>query len=99
MIISNQVECLKCGDRPFSAHRHDFKRCKCGAIAVDGGREYLRRVGDLNGYKDLSFEMPDEDVSKCEEAVKWAEETGRNNLGTAFAVLRALRDCGYKLSK
>ena len=57
-IIQNQVECLKCGDRPFSAHRHDYRECKCGAIAVDGGLEYLRRVGDLSSFKELSISLP-----------------------------------------
>ncbi len=47
MILSNQVECLKCGDKPFSAHRHDFKYCKCEKVAVDGGMDYLKRMGNL----------------------------------------------------
>ena len=60
MILSNQVRCLKCGDTPFSTHRHDFRSCSCGAIAVDGGMDYLRRTGDLTAYEDMSIEFPDE---------------------------------------
>lgn len=60
MILSNQVRCLKCGSTPFSAHRHDYRPCLCGAIAVDGGMAYLRRVGNLDAYEELSIEFPDE---------------------------------------
>ena len=53
-IIVNKIKCNKCGDIIESTHRHDFKFCKCGAVAVDGGHDYLRRCGDLDSYKDLS---------------------------------------------
>jgi tRNA(Ile2) C34 agmatinyltransferase TiaS len=53
-ITRNAVRCLKCNDVIESKHRHDFVRCECGAIAVDGGQAYLKRSGDLNGYEDLS---------------------------------------------
>jgi hypothetical protein len=44
-----RVQCRKCGDVIQSKHRHDFVRCKCGEIFVDGGSEYLRYgAGDLN---------------------------------------------------
>lgn len=54
VIIRNAAQCLKCNDIVESVHRHDFRWCKCGAIAVDGGKEYRRRVGDLDAYKDVS---------------------------------------------
>ncbi len=50
-IYKNQVHCLKCDTVIESTHRHDFKFCPCGNIAVDGGREYLRRVGDVRSEK------------------------------------------------
>jgi hypothetical protein len=59
MILSNQVRCNKCGDEPYSANRHDFQPCKCGAISVDGGMDYLRRVGDIYDYTDMSIEVAD----------------------------------------
>jgi hypothetical protein len=97
MIVQNQVRCHKCGDEPYSASGHDFKSCKCGNIAVDGGMNYLRRVGNGisdRSYTDLSYEISDAAIADCKEAVKWAEETGRNELGTALAVIRALRKHG-----
>lgn len=39
-----QVRCNTCGDVVQSMHVHDFKYCKCGTIAVDGGGEYLRML-------------------------------------------------------
>lgn len=42
----NRAMCRKCSDVVESKHRHDFVRCKCGAIAVDGGKAYLRRVAE-----------------------------------------------------
>jgi len=53
-VIVNKIKCKKCGDIIESTHRHDFKICKCGAVAVDGGHDYLRRSGDLDGYDELS---------------------------------------------
>ena len=53
-VIVNKIRCKKCGDVIESTHRHDFKICKCGAVAVDGGHDYLRRSGDLDGYEELS---------------------------------------------
>lgn len=69
MILSNQVRCHKCSDTPFSAHRHDFKSCACGAIAVDGGMSYLRRVGAVRAYDDMSIEFPTETCDKVITAV------------------------------
>jgi len=53
-IIENKIKCKKCGDIIESTHRHDFKFCKCGAVAVDGGHDYLRRCGKLDSYEELS---------------------------------------------
>ncbi len=54
-IIKNQIKCLKCGDIIESVTVHDFKWCKCGSCAVDGGKEYLRRTGDPDDYEELSI--------------------------------------------
>ena len=56
MILHNCIRCTHCGDVIESFSTHDFKWCSCGACAVDGGREYLRRVyrDSPNDYEDLS---------------------------------------------
>lgn len=43
-MIRNAVQCLKCLDIIESKDVNDFVRCSCGAVAVDGGQEYRRRV-------------------------------------------------------
>ena len=53
-IIVNKIKCKKCGDIIESTYRHDFKFCKCGAVAVDGGKDYLRRLGYEEDYEELS---------------------------------------------
>lgn len=55
VIARNSAKCLKCGDEIESTHRHDFVSCRCGNIAVDGGKAYLRRVGGLTDYVDTSI--------------------------------------------
>jgi DNA-directed RNA polymerase subunit N (RpoN/RPB10) len=94
MIIQNAVNCLSCGDLIVSKHRHDFVTCTCGAVSVDGGQEYLRRVGDFGNAVDLSWSLPDKLYRTCADAVEEAKETNRNKFGIANAVMRKLREAG-----
>lgn len=91
MIIQNAVSCLACGDFIVSKHRHDFVTCTCGAISVDGGQEYLRRVGDFTNAIDHSWALPTELYRQCADAVEEAIDTNRNKFGIANAVMRRLR--------
>ena len=63
-IIKDVIQCKLCGEVIESKHVHDFVQCKCGACAVDGGHEYLRRCfRDKDCYIDLSesIEISEED--------------------------------------
>ena len=63
-IIKNAIQCKLCGEVIESKHVHDFLQCKCGACAVDGGHDYLRRCfRDKDCYIDLSesIEISEED--------------------------------------
>jgi len=44
-IVINMAECSACRQVLISTHVHDFRTCQCGKTAVDGGREYLKRMG------------------------------------------------------
>jgi hypothetical protein len=94
MIVQNAVNCLSCGDLIVSKHRHDFVTCTCGAVSVDGGQEYLRRVGDFANAVDLSWSLSDELYRACADVVEEARNTGRNKFGIANAVMRTLREAG-----
>ena len=54
-IISNKIKCKKCGDIIESTSTNDYKKCSCGAVAVDGGKDYLKRIGNENDYEELSI--------------------------------------------
>ena len=57
LIKVNKAKCRRCGDIIESKSVHDYVICKCGAIAVDGGKEYLRRSAiDLNDIIEMSEE-------------------------------------------
>ena len=63
VIIRNAIRCNICGDEIESKHRHDYVECKCGACAVDGGHDYLRRCFREKGcYTDISETVPDEET-------------------------------------
>jgi len=54
VIIRNRTRCKKCNTTIESNDRHDFVACKCGAIFVDGGKDYLRRGGEPDDIEELS---------------------------------------------
>jgi hypothetical protein len=61
VITRNAAKCNKCGEELESKHRHDFVRCGCGALCVDGGKDYLKRayndpsdVVELSEHRKLS---------------------------------------------
>lgn len=76
MITRNSVRCHKCNDEIESKSRHDFVFCSCGNIAVDGGKDYLKRVG--NGLKDESF------TDTSTETSKPIKQESRSQLRTAI---------------
>ena len=53
-ILRNAIRCKLCGDEIESRSRHEMRWCRCGAVAVDGGHEYLRRLGDPEAMDELS---------------------------------------------
>ena len=55
-IIRNAIRCKLCGDVIESTNRHDYVSCSCGACAVDGGLNYLRRTfKDKDCFEELSI--------------------------------------------
>lgn len=61
IIICNKIKCKKCGDIIESKSTDDYKRCLCGTVAVDGGKDYLKRIGNEADYEELSIIKNDYD--------------------------------------
>lgn len=53
-ITRNAAMCRRCGDTVESKYQHHFASCSCGALAVDGGLAYLRRLGSVDDCIELS---------------------------------------------
>ena len=54
-ILKNAIRCNKCGEIIESKSEHDYVTCQCGACAVDGGNDYLRRCApSQEAYTELS---------------------------------------------
>jgi hypothetical protein len=53
-LVLNAVLCDLCNVVIWSGDRHEFRTCECGNISVDGGLDYLRRVGS-QPYTELSI--------------------------------------------
>lgn len=53
-IIKNMGKCKKCGDIIESKSVHDFVTCSCGAVSVDGGKDYLKRCGEFESFEEMS---------------------------------------------
>ena len=78
-ILSNKAKCLKCGDVIESKHVHDYVNCKCGAISVDGGTEYLKRSGSFSDIEDLSeYELEATDLEEMKSEQKDEKGTDEN---------------------
>lgn len=72
-ITLNSIRCKHCNDIIVSTHRHDFKWCKCGKVAVDGGNAYLRRAFQTSpddDYEELStyYSVPADELPDRTEA-------------------------------
>lgn len=55
IVIVNKAQCKKCGDVLESTHHYDFRMCSCGAVGVDGGHAYVRRMGNPEDYIEMSL--------------------------------------------
>lgn len=53
-ILLNCARCKLCNTKIISADRHDMVYCLCRAVAVDGGNDYLRRIGNEEDMEELS---------------------------------------------
>jgi len=56
--LHNAVQCPNCEEVLVSLHRHDFRQCSCGDLAIDGGSDYCRIVAKPNlQFKSLKVRL------------------------------------------
>jgi Zn finger protein HypA/HybF involved in hydrogenase expression len=65
-IVRNAARCKKCGTTVESKSRHDYVKCPCGNVAVDGGHDYIRMVIEDHSQCELLHRY-DQDLSHIEE--------------------------------
>jgi hypothetical protein len=67
MITVTGIECLRCHHVLVSRAGHDMHGCPCGTMQVDGGRGYLRVVGDLEAFRAVRVDLQVDDVKELVE--------------------------------
>jgi len=73
--MKNRAKCKLCNDIIESFHRHDFVKCKCEEIYVDGGLDYFRcGAGDWRNFlrvddegNEIEVTVQEKDDVKTEE--------------------------------
>lgn len=61
IIMEDAVKCKICGSYIRMNTGYDYVPCACEAIAVDGGPEYVRIVGDNNCWEIVAIPTVKED--------------------------------------
>lgn len=64
---SPKATCLLCGDVIQSLYRHDFKRCSCENIFIDGGEDYFRFGHNSDQYT-IEYSQQEEEDDKDSSA-------------------------------
>lgn len=69
--MRNRAKCGLCGDILESFHRHDWVKCKCGEISIDGGNDYFKC--SANNFKNF-IRLNDDDSEVPVEFVEPTQE-------------------------
>ena len=59
--MRDRIQCRECGDVIESKNTHDFVWCACRSVAVDGGPEYKKRVGQPANIRELDDDWTEDD--------------------------------------
>lgn len=55
--LKNKAKCLRCEGIIESESLHDMQQCECGAIFIDGGKDYWRYGGDMTYFERIREEV------------------------------------------
>ena len=83
IVVRNSAICLRCGEEIVSEGRHAFRTCRCGALSVDGGLDYRRRV-----YH--------EDARWLDTSILAEPAASKDELLEAVEIRRLCVDLGYR---
>lgn len=86
-LLRSQLECPLCGDLISSIHVHDFQTCKCGALSIDGGRDYLRVMANDEVMELFKAEGGLKDYDR---SISIAGEHNKASAAAALVVYKAL---------
>lgn len=77
VITTNAAVCHLCVEYIESKYGHDFKWCSCQNVAVDGGKNYIRRAfkdkgtyTEMNEYRNMTIEELKAKIGRLEEYAK-----------------------------
>lgn len=65
------IKCPYCKEIIYSRARHDFKRCSCGKIFIDGGRDYIRYGSTKDIINDIEIYEIELDVTEINLINDW----------------------------
>jgi hypothetical protein len=58
------IHCLACDDIIYSINRHDYNKCACGNVGIDGGRDYTKTTREINSpYKMVTIDLLSDEIS------------------------------------
>lgn len=82
----NAVICPKCNQIIYSRYRYDYRSCKCGEIAIDGGFDYLKIV-----FKNNFPRIVKKIVRATEEELYVDWKDGKNKFGVILPLTTVRR--------
>ena len=84
VITRNAAKCTVCGDEIDSKHRHDFVSCSCGAISIDGGKDYIKwSVANLSDIINLCEARPFT-LEEIEGTIQRYEDNAKDSVGDYY---------------
>lgn len=74
LVVLNQMRCGICGEFVESTRRHEFRKCSCGNVGVDGGHDYVRSMHRTDRYIDFFIFGWAASEKRCETVAKLEAE-------------------------
>lgn len=92
MILRNSIRCNHCNDEIESTHRHNFVKCKCGKVSIDGGSDYHSVLfSDISDFTDTSIE-DDGTHELRREHLKWGVNFDKDMIKLPKTIWKPIKD-------